>query len=171
MVELLEISRKDKRFASRHINGQPSKNHCWRADSRLPRKKAHGRFNFVTLDYLGLPWITLDFPSKHACSNLFSRNHAVKLGSAGVSPAVFGLWPKTLAPGVQIHPMVTPIGAVRLAGGTPARATETVALPFSIAWIRFRASGGGLPAGWLREIHARSQRLFRQKAPSEISRD
>jgi len=50
-------------------------------------------------------------------------------GSAGVSPAVFGLWPKTFALGVQTHRMVTPIGAVRLAGETPARATETVALP------------------------------------------
>jgi hypothetical protein len=27
------------------------------AESRLPRKKSQGVFRFVTLDYLGLPWI------------------------------------------------------------------------------------------------------------------
>ena len=34
------------------------------------------------------------------------------------------------------HQTVTPPMAVRLAGGTPARATETVALPISTAWLR-----------------------------------
>jgi len=47
-------------------------------------------------------------------------------GSASVSLAVFGLWPKTSVPCEN-----PPNGApdVWLAGGTPARATETVALP------------------------------------------
>jgi hypothetical protein len=50
------------------------------------------------------------------------------LGSAVVSTAFFGVPPKTLAAGA-----ISPIGVggiiVRLAGETPARATETVALP------------------------------------------
>jgi hypothetical protein len=51
-------------------------------------------------------------------------------GSAGVSPAVFGLWPKTSPP--------------KAAGGTPAAATETVALPNSegLATQKFNRPNG-----------------------------
>jgi hypothetical protein len=57
------------------------------------------------------------------------------LGSAAVSTAVFGVSPKTLA-----APASSPIGVggmiVRLAGETPARATEMVALPTPTASFR-----------------------------------
>ena len=66
-----------------------------------------------------------------------SRNDEVALGSAVVSTAVFGVAPKTSAPGENPLNGDFPSG-VRLAGGTPTRATETVALPISTAWLRLR---------------------------------
>jgi hypothetical protein len=75
-------------------------------------------------------------------SSCLGRNNAVALGSAVVSLAVFGVSPKTLA-----VPGSVPVGVggilVRLSGETPAKATETVALPnpsesFRLReWIRF----------------------------------
>ncbi|MGO8698990.1 MAG: hypothetical protein ACLQVY_14845 [Limisphaerales bacterium] len=57
-----------------------------------------------------------------------SRIDAVGLGSAVVSTAVFGVSPKIISERAG-----SPIGEAgvffRLAGGTPARATGTVALP------------------------------------------
>ena len=44
-----------------------------------------------------------------------NRANAILSGSAGVSPAVFGLWPKTFL--------------LEAVGGTPTAATGTVALP------------------------------------------
>jgi hypothetical protein len=57
-----------------------------------------------------------------------SRNHAVALGSAVVSTAVFGVPPKTFAVSDSAPFGVGEI-VIELAGETPAKATETVALP------------------------------------------
>jgi hypothetical protein len=59
-------------------------------------------------------------------------------GSAVVSTAVFGVPPKTFLSFMQV---LIGVGEfiVRLAGGTPARATETVALPIATASFRLRA--------------------------------
>jgi hypothetical protein len=60
-------------------------------------------------------------------------------GSTVVSTAVFGVSPKTLA-----APASSPLGVggmiVRLAGETPAGATETVALPTPSASFRLNKS-------------------------------
>ena len=48
-------------------------------------------------------------------------------GSASVPLAVFGLWPKISALCKPTKRYL--VTSVRLAGGTPVRATETVALP------------------------------------------
>jgi hypothetical protein len=59
---------------------------------------------------------------------ILNRGDSVALGSAVVSTAVFGVPPKTL-----LISNYTPFGVSKidteLAGGTPAKATETVALP------------------------------------------
>ncbi len=65
-----------------------------------------------------------------------SPSHAHSLSSA----PVFGLWPKTSAPRDSPSNGQSPKG-VRLAGGTPARATGTVALLISIASFRLRGKG------------------------------
>jgi hypothetical protein len=62
-----------------------------------------------------------------------SRTVAVDLGSAVVSTAVFGVSPKTLR-STTFHLSVGCM-FVRLAGETPARATETVALPNPTVWL------------------------------------
>jgi hypothetical protein len=62
----------------------------------------------------------------------FSRNDALALGNAVVSTAVFGVSPKTSAP-TQVKPNGGRHAGGRLAGVTPAKATETVALPISTA--------------------------------------
>jgi len=62
------------------------------------------------------------------------------LGSAVASTAVFGVPPETLP---SLEPVPSGVGSIpaRLAGETPARATETVALPnptasFQLRWVR-----------------------------------
>jgi hypothetical protein len=64
-----------------------------------------------------------------------SRNHAVALGSAVVPTAVFGVPPKTFS---AYEHLLKGEGAliIRLAGGTPARATGTLALTIPSAWFR-----------------------------------
>ena len=57
-----------------------------------------------------------------------SSHDSVVRGSAGVSPAVFGVSPKTLA-SCRLPYLILGLIRRRLAGETPARATGTVALP------------------------------------------
>jgi hypothetical protein len=65
------------------------------------------------------------------------RNDAVTPGSAVVSTAFFGVSPKTSVPG-ETPPNGERAAGVWLAGGTPVRATETVALPISNESFRQR---------------------------------
>jgi hypothetical protein len=57
------------------------------------------------------------------------------MGSAVVSTAVFGVSPKNI-PEYDHSPIGEGAVFARLAGETPTRATETVALPNPTAWIR-----------------------------------
>ena len=83
---------------------------------------------------------THDLKSFASRSNLsrLSRNDAVRLGARGVSPALFGVPPKT--PPLKMN---APFGDGWLrrgrVGGTPTGATGTVALPISTASFRLRS--------------------------------
>ncbi|HEY3853222.1 MAG TPA: hypothetical protein VGO67_02390 [Verrucomicrobiae bacterium] len=68
-----------------------------------------------------------------------SQNDSVALGSAVVPTAVFDVSPKTVSVSDP-----APFGAskilIELAGGTPAKATETVALPNELFRLRARVA-------------------------------
>jgi hypothetical protein len=67
-------------------------------------------------------------------SSLLSRNHAVALGSAVVPTAVFGVPLKTSV-AHEASPMGGGESMIKPAGGTPARATGTVALQKASEWF------------------------------------